>query len=90
MPSPKHGTLTAGVVATVDLEADYGQVEILKRDAAGEVFISVDGADPTVGGDGFHILPEGVGALSLHSLTKGSTIVKMISNAAVRYSVRGL
>lgn len=90
MPHPVHGTLTAGVVTTVDLEADYGQVEILKRDAAGEMYISVDGANPTVGGDGFHILPEGVGAISLHSLTRGSTIVKMISDSAVRYSVRGL
>ena len=90
MPSPMHGVTTANVVSTVALGVDVGAVEILKRDTAGELFISVDGSDPTVGGNGFEILPEGVSSISLPSLTRGDTIVKLISSSAVRFSVKGL
>lgn len=86
----RHGVLTANTVASVSLGIDASQVEILKRDSEGEIFVSIDGADPVIGGDDFHCIPEGLGALVLPALQGGTTTVKLISDTAVRFSVRSV
>lgn len=87
----KHATLEAGVVDTVALNADYSRVEVVNRDGAGEIFLTVDGNEPTVEGDNTHVLPAAIGGMTVNAgLANGiPTVVRLISSTAVAYSVRG-
>jgi hypothetical protein len=88
--NPQHLTLTANMAATVTLDSNYGRVEILNVDGAAAVYVSNNGVAPTVGGDGFHVLPAVIGALELDDKTNGDTVVKLISAGTPKVSVRGL
>ena len=88
MPRIQHGTLVAATVATVTLDSDHSNVEILNR-GTDEIFFTVDGAAPTVDGNDVEIVPGG-SALQVAAPKKGATVVRLISTGTPKYSVRGL
>jgi hypothetical protein len=87
MADPQHVTLTADTVATVTLSVDADLVEILNVDGTAEVYVTVDGSVPTVGGDGAWVLPAAIGSLELKTYTAGATVVKLISSGTPKVSV---
>jgi hypothetical protein len=84
-----HGTLTPNTVATVTLDSDFGSVEVLNRNGVAEIYFTVDGAVPTVGGADTEVLPAALGSVDVASIASGPTVVKLISTGAATYSVRG-
>jgi hypothetical protein len=84
-------TLTADTVTTFTLDGDYNSVEILNGDGAAEVFVRLDGINPTVDGAGCNYLPAAIGALAL-DLPFGDTtdVVKVISSGTPKVAVRGI
>lgn len=87
MADPQYVTLSAGTVATITLGVIANQVEILNVDGAAEVYVTVDGSTPTVGGDGAWCLPAAIGSLELEPRTSSRTVVKLISSGTPRVSV---
>lgn len=85
-------TLTANVVDTVTLDADYTAVEILNRDGTAEIYATTDGGPtPTINGDNCDVLPAVIGALTLDATAYGTaTVVKLISAGTPAYTVKGL
>jgi hypothetical protein len=83
-------SLAAATVDRVTFEGNYERVEVLNRDGADEVYFTVDGADPTVAGDGTHVLPAQIGAVVVPSPGRRSTVVRLISAGTPTYSVRGV
>lgn len=82
-----HGTLTANTVASHTLDGYTAQVTILNRSQTGEIYFTVDGSTPTVGGnDSFVCL--GSRAVATVSAIAAPT-VKLISTGALNYSVTG-
>jgi Domain of unknown function (DUF4082) len=87
-----HGLLAAATVETVILDVDYGRVEVVNRDGAGEIYFAVDpDEDPTVGGDDTHVLPAAISRLTVNAAKAAGTptVVKLISAGGPKYTVRG-
>lgn len=82
-----HHTLTAGVVDTVTFALAFDQLEILNRDGSAEIYFTVDGSAPSVGGGNSFVLPASVGAAIVGISTSGGTVVKLISAGTPAYSV---
>lgn len=89
MARSKHVTLTAATVATVTLESDYNNVEIVNVDGAAAVYVTIDGTTPTVAGDDTIVLPAAIGSVELEPQTATATVVKLISAGTPKVSVRG-
>lgn len=99
---PLHWTLVANTVKalTVDVadprpgnlsfaDPPKPRVEVLNVDGAAAVYFTTNGTDPTVGGDGCHVLPAAIGAVEVNDETAGSTsVVKLISAGTPKVSVR--
>lgn len=83
-----HRTLTPATVDTVTFGEDYGVVEVLNRNGAGELYFTVDGAAPVVAGNSTHVLPAAISAMTVVAGGTSNTVVRLISAAAVAYSVR--
>ena len=91
LASPHHLTLVAATVATVEFTQNFGRIEVLNRDGAAEVYFTVDGSTPTVGGDNCQVLPAAIGYLTVDDGTRGvPSVVKLISAGTPKVSVRGL
>lgn len=88
--SPAHVTLTANAVTTVTLDDDYEQIEVLSVDGAAAIYFTIDGADPTIEGNGCSVLPAAIGGLTLNSPAEVGTVVKLISAGTPKVSVRGI
>lgn len=93
----RHLTLVASTPTTVTLDAaaNASTFEVLNRNGADEVFISYDGtatpANPTVEGNDFDVVPAAGGAaVQLRRIGAGNIVVKLISAAATKVSVRGI
>lgn len=86
MAKSKHGTLAAGVVTTVTVDTDYGGIEVVNRDQAGEMFVRLDGTDPVVDADDTFVV---LGSRKFENVNQPTATVKLISSTAVRYSVEG-
>jgi hypothetical protein len=88
-----HNTLVATTVDTVTLTAQYNRVEILNRSASGDIFVTLDGSTPSVGGNDTYVIPAtGVGTFVNPNWTNEppiSTVVKLISSGTPSYSVTG-
>jgi hypothetical protein len=83
-------TLVADTVSTVTLPAPApSTVEIVNVDGSAEVYVSVDGTNPTVDGDGFWVLPAAIGFLQLdpRASSSGTATVKLISSGTPKVSV---
>lgn len=90
--SPAHVTLVANTVTTVTLDGGYyGQVEVLNVDGMAAIYFTVDGADPTIEGNGCNVLPAAIGGLTVRVAdVDGSFVVKLISAGTPKVSVRGV
>lgn len=84
----KHGiTLTAGVVDTVTFTStDAARVQLFSNGAA-EVYFTVDGSTPTVGGANCYLLPAVASVDDVEPPTGGATVVKLISSGTPTLSV---
>ena len=92
MPRIHHGTLVANAVTYYTLDADYQNVEVLNRAAAGgpDLFFRVDGDDAEVLGNDNYIVSAG-GFLQVPVPgVAGPTLITLISAGAPEYSVSGL
>jgi len=88
----KHATLTASTVDTVTL-SNCSNVEVLNRGTT-ELYFTVDGTTPTVAGDNCYIVQAGAalqvpGSSPTYVQDRVAIAVKVISSAAVAYSVTG-
>lgn len=82
-----HHVLAAATVDTVTFAADHGEIEVLSRDGAAEIYFTVDGSTPTVGGTNCFVQPAGVGSTIVAVRARGGTVVKLISAGTPAYSV---
>ena len=90
MANPKHVTLTAATVATVNVDNQYfSNVEVVNVDGVAAVYFTTDGTTPTVGGDGAHVLPAAIGGVDVRAAVT-PIVVKLISSGTPKVSVRGL
>ena len=85
----RHITLTANTVSTVILDSDYVRVEVVNVDGAAAVYFTVNGAEPTVKGNGTHVLPATIGRLLVDPSGAQSTTVRLISAGAPQVAVSG-
>ncbi len=90
MANPQHVTLVAATVATVTLDRGASRVEVLNVDGAAAVYFSLDRTEPTVAGNGFHVLPAAIGSLEVSPAGAGDSIsvIKLISSGTPKVSVR--
>lgn len=86
MANAKSGTLTISTVATVTVTADGNGIQIVNRSQTGTIWVRLDGVDPVAAADdnyavlGVRHFPTRTGAIS----------VRLLSTAALDYSVEGL
>lgn len=85
----RHVTLTAGTVATVTLDDDYDNVEVVNVDGAAAVYFTVNGDAPTIAGNGTNVLPAAIGGFSEYQPTDQITTVRLISSGTPLIAVRG-
>jgi hypothetical protein len=84
-----HDTLEANTVATVTLSVGLQYVEVgnLGTDSVTDrIYVTVDGADPTVAGDDCYVVPAN-SAVDIDSPKSGNTVVKLISAGTPDYWV---
>lgn len=82
-----HGTLTPSTVVTHTLNTFTAQVTVLNRSQTGEIYFTVDGSTPTVGGSDCYACL-GSRAVASASAT-AAPVVKLISSGALAYTVTG-
>lgn len=92
--SPQYFTLVANTVTTCTFTDNFGRIEVLNVDGAGQapIYISNDGTTPTIAGTGFHVVTGAMGA-SLVVEDKSpttNTVVKLVSAGTPKVSVRGV
>jgi hypothetical protein len=86
----RHVVLVASAVTTVTMDKAYDKVEIVNKDAAGEVHGTTDGTTPTVDGNDQLYLPAAIGGVEVQPNTSsGGTVVKLISTGTPKVYVRG-
>jgi hypothetical protein len=85
-----HVTLVANTVTTVTLAQEQEQIGIVNRSGSAEVYFTVDGTTPTVGGDDCWVMPAMIGMMTT-GLVEGPpiTVIKMISSGTPTVSVVG-
>lgn len=84
----RHGTLTANVVTTVTVAKAVSTIEVVNVNGAGSIYFTVNGTNPTVGGDDCEIVAAGTGAAFLVDAPNNPVSVKLISAEATEYTVR--
>lgn len=82
----KHGTLVAATVTTSTLAGNAKFIEVVAR-GTGDIFFTIDGTTPTVGGDDTYVCPQGQSCRVRNNDRNGSVDVKMISSGTPGYSV---
>jgi len=84
----RHGETTAEVVSTVNLGHDADFVEVLNL-GTDNLYFRFDGPDPAVDGNDSEIVPGGT-TLELFRKQAGNAVVKLVSEGAVKFTVRGV
>lgn len=85
----KHATLAAATVDSVTVgESRFDAIEVSNRDGAAEIYFTVDGSTPTVGGDDTWALPAAVCSRVIAAPGDGAEVVKLISSGTPKYSVQ--
>lgn len=79
-----HKTTSPAVVDEVTLTSSSARVEVINR-GSDSLFFTLNTLPPTVAGDNTQVVPPGA-ALDV-SAPSGDTVVRIISNSAVDYSV---
>lgn len=90
MAESEHLTLVAATVAEVTLPTNAGRVEVLNRTGTAEVYFTVNGAVPTVGGDDTHVLPAAISSVEVPRTRGSNVVVKLISSGTPSVSVRAV
>ena len=87
-----HSTLTAATVETVTIDRNASTVRVMNRDGAAEIYYTLDGSAPTVGGATTYALPAAISSEDrpVPSVTSATTVVKMISSGTPKFSVQVL
>ena len=92
----RHVTLAPTTVDTVTLDQERQWVTVLNRDGAYEIYFTVDGSDPSVGGDDTYVVAKAIGAESTARFPteveqppggENEPVVKLISSGAAELSV---
>lgn len=84
----KHLTLAASTVDAITFSSNPKTVEVCNRDGAAAIYFTVNGVDPTVGGDDCFVVAAAAGAaLAVDAPTTTATVVKLISSGTPAYSV---
>ena len=81
----RHGTLVAATVASIEVVGDPNVIHV-KAFGAGTIYGTIDGDDPTVGGDETFRVDAG-GVLVFASNNPGMEVVRLISSGTPDYSV---
>lgn len=84
-----HQTIVAATVDTVTFGVDFNEVEVLNRSGSAEIYFTVDGTTPTVGGTNCFVVPAAISSAIVGVPTVGPTVVKLISSGTPTYSVSG-
>lgn len=85
----RSGTLTPNVVTQVTFPLGYGAVEIMNTGSI-ELWVRMDGVNPTVGGDDSIIVPAMTYAvINNPKPTSNTTDVRMVAYSTTEYSVSG-
>lgn len=84
--SAMSAILTVLTVDTVSCTRAFTWIVVKNRSTTAEIWVRVDGVDPTVGGDeAYVVLP--LGSRDLHIPDPAGVSVKVISAAAAAYAV---
>lgn len=89
------GTTTAATVSTVTFPSWYSQIKVSNRATTGELWVRLDGVNPTVGGDECDIvLPNSTVVLTNRKVEPdqgagitSNTDVRIISTPAIAFTV---
>jgi endonuclease YncB( thermonuclease family) len=86
----RHQALTAATVATIGpVAGNASAVEVVNRSGTAEVFVTVDGSTPTVGGNDCEIIPAVAGASTvIRRAVVADMTVRMISSGTPTITVR--
>lgn len=85
----RHGTLVASTISTVTFPSDVLQLEIINRSGSAEIYYTVDGSAPTVGGNDVPVLPAAICVDKTISPGSGATVIKLISSGTPTYTIKG-
>jgi hypothetical protein len=83
----RSGALVAAAVTAVTVQAWQYGVNVINRTAGQEIWVRLDGTDPTVGGNDCFLV---LGARNFPvDLKAGTLTVKLISSGTPNYTVEG-
>jgi hypothetical protein len=82
-----HGTLVANTVATVTFRADFGDTVTVLNRGAGDIYLTLDGTAPTVGGANTSIVLANSTRTYKVASSQTALAVKLISSGTPAYTV---
>lgn len=87
-----HETLTAATIDTVTVSDPQVDVAVTNRGGSDEIYFTIDGSAPTVGGENTFVLPAAVCSrvVSSDKFNTATPVVKLISSGTPAYSVESL
>jgi hypothetical protein len=83
-----HGALVANVVTDVTFDYNASSAYILNRSGAAEIYIRVDGVNPTVGGADCDVIPTAIGWVEIPLPGDAPFSVRLISSGTPTYTVK--
>jgi hypothetical protein len=82
-----HGTLVANVIKKVSCAAYTTRITVVNRSQTGEIYFTIDGTDPSIGGDDSNVA---LGTTTVPTLSPTAACeIRLLSSAALNYSVIG-
>lgn len=81
-------TMAANTVDTVTFADDLTNLGVINVDGVAEVFYTMDGSTPTVGGANCYYLPAAAAVDTRCPRTSGGTVVKLISAGTPKIRVQ--
>jgi hypothetical protein len=89
MAQVQYATLVASTVTTLTFTDGKPRVEVFNRTGTAEIFFTVDGSTPTVGGTNCQMIPAAIQGLTVDEESTGNTVlVKIISTGTPTVSAR--
>lgn len=80
----------ADTPAVLTFDQDFNVIEVVNVDGAAAVYFRVGATNPTVAGEGSHVLPAAICSMELPVYTAGATVVRLVSAGTPKVSVRGV
>lgn len=91
MPRVQTVTLVGAAVSTVTMNRDYEYIEVINVTGSAEVYFTVTGVNPTVGGNDCECLPAVANARqTVRAFGTAAQAVKVISTGTPKVTVRGV